>query len=94
MTFVGILTSERLRAFQRSAPKPTISVTDTHIVVNVLTTNVEQSMAEVTINHLQTVVEAPQGSGEGVTDTGETTTRSRVRFEHDERLLVLLGQQS
>ena len=51
-------------------------------------------MAKVTIDHLQAIVEAPQGSGEGITDTGETTTRSRVRFEHDERLLVLLGQQS
>ena len=94
MTFVGLLTSERLRAFKRSALKHEISVSNTHIVVNVLTTNVEQSMAEVAVNHLQTVVEAPQGSSEGVTDTGETTTRSRVRFEHDERLLVLLGQQS
>ena len=69
-------------------------MTNTHIVVNVLTTNVEQSMAEVAVNHLQAVIEAPQRSGEGVTDTGETTTRSRVRFKHDERLLVLLGQQS
>ena len=89
-----MLTSERLRAFKRSALKHRIPVSDTHIVVNVLTTNVEQSMAKVAIDHLQTVVEAPQGSGEGVTDTGETTTRGRVRFEHDKRLLVLLGQQS
>ena len=89
-----MLTSERLRALKRSAPKHTISVTNTHIVVNVLTTNVEQSMTEVAVNHLQAIIQAPQGSGEGVTDTGETTTRSRVRFKHDERLLVLLGQQS
>ena len=47
-------------------------------------------MTEVAVHHLQTVIEAPQRSRESVTDTRETTTRSRVRLEHDERLAGLL----
>lgn len=69
-----MLTSERLYAFQRSALKHRMSVPDTHIIVDILTTNVEQSVTEVAVNHLQAIIEAPQRSGEGVTDTGETTT--------------------
>ena len=62
----------------------------THIVVDVLATNVEQSVREVAIRHLQAVVQRPERCTETRTDPGETTAGRRVRLEHDEGLLNLL----
>ena len=62
----------------------------THIVVDVLATNVEQSVREVAIRHLQAVVQRPERCTETRTDPGETTAGRRVRLEHDEGLPGLL----
>ena len=49
-------------------------------------------MGQVTVHHLETVVETPQGTREDVTDTLETTTGRGVCLEHDEGLAPLLGK--
>ena len=52
----------------------------------------EQSIREVVVGHLETVVEDPKRSSITLGDTRETTARTRVRLKHDERQSSLLSQ--
>ena len=63
----------------------------THVIVHVLTTDVQKRMREVGRGHRQAVVKGPQRRSETSTDTGEATARRRVSLEHDERLAGLLS---
>jgi hypothetical protein len=58
----------------------------TYIIINVLATNMHQRMGEVCIRHLESIIHRPQCGAIGITDSRETSTRRRVRLEHDERL--------
>ena len=46
----------------------------------------QKSTTEIRVSHLETEVQRPQRSTETVANTGETTTRRRVRLKHHERL--------
>ena len=50
----------------------------------------EEGTGEVTVRHLETVVESPQGRDKGITDAREPAARRRVRLEHHELLAHLL----
>lgn len=49
-----------------------------------------QRIREVRVRHLESIIHSPKRSTETVRDTGETTTRGSVRFEHDKRFTSLL----
>ena len=53
----------------------------------------EQGTSEVTVRHLETVVESPQGRDKGITDAWEPAARRCVRLEHQERLSPCLRLQ-
>lgn len=65
---------------------------NTHIVRIVDTSDVQHSPAEVTVRHLQGIIRHPKGDTETIRNTGETTARRRVGFEHQERFVVLLRE--
>ena len=66
----------------------------THVVVHILSTNVDKRVRQVAVHHLEAVVQCPEGDAKHVTDALETTAGGRVRLKHDERLSDLLCQSS
>jgi len=62
----------------------------THIIEIALTTNVEQRSREIAECKGKGIVNRPLRGQESVTEARETTTRRRIRFEHDEWFVVLL----
>ena len=64
----------------------------THVIVDVLTTNMEQRIREVVVGHLETVVEDPKRSTITLRNTRETTARTRVGLKHDEWQPSLLSK--
>ena len=63
----------------------------TNIVRIILTTSVEQPHGEVAICHLKSIVQCPQGRSKCITNAREPTARSSICFEHQEGLVVSLG---
>lgn len=61
----------------------------TYVIVVALTTDVKKSVGEVEACHVEGVIDSPKSGHEAVTETGESTTRRGVGFEHDERLVHL-----
>lgn len=63
------------------------------VIVNVLSTNVEEGFGEVGIRQLETIIRGPQRGTERVADPLESTTRGRVRLKHMEGLSDRLSHQ-
>ena len=64
------------------------------IIIDVLTTDVEECTSKVAVSHGQAIVQSPQSSDESIRDSGETSTRGCIRFEHHERLACFLSNSS
>ena len=66
----------------------------THVIVNILPTNVQQRIRKVAMGHLEAIVQNPKRSSIALRNSRETTARRRVRLEHDERQRHLLCDSS
>lgn len=58
----------------------------TYVVGHILSTSMQQGTREVTVRHLQAVVDGPERRREGIADPREASTGRRVRLKHQERL--------
>lgn len=65
----------------------------THVVEDILSTNVEQSTREIGICHLHRVVQGPESSTERVAYAREAPTRSGIGFEHQHPFPFRLGKR-
>ena len=61
----------------------------THVIKITLPTNVQKRVREPIRSHAQRIIRHPQRGYETITQPWEPTTRGCVRFEHDERFVVL-----
>jgi len=62
---------------------------DTHVVIHILTTNMEEGRIKADRSKSHRIVRSPQRRSVYVTDTRESTTTSSVGFKHDEWSVVL-----
>lgn len=63
------------------------------VIVNALSSNVEEGFREVGVRHLETIIRGPQRGTERVADPPESAARGGVRLKHMERLSDRLSQQ-
>ena len=74
-----------------SSSLPMVSTGGAYVVRDITTTNVQERACEVTVRHLQSVVDGPQRGRKAITSTRESTARGRVRLKHHKFLSKLLG---
>lgn len=75
--------------FGSSVTARTRGTTRTHVIIHVLTTNMEEGLRKVGRRELERKIRSPESSTKAIADTGETTTGRSVSLEHDDGLAVV-----
>lgn len=60
---------------------------EAHVIKHILSTNMEQRPAEITISHLQPIIRPPKCRSKTITNPREPTTTRSIRLKHHKRLL-------
>ena len=63
----------------------------THIIINILSSNMQKRPTKIAITHLQSIIQTPKGGSKTITNTREPTATCGVGLEHQKRLVVCKG---
>ena len=62
-----------------------------HIIINILSSNMQKSPTKITIPHLQSIIQTPKGGSKTITNTRKPTATRGIGLEHQKGFVVCEG---